>query len=132
MMELRLRREIFNPDFTLGKLYCDDSFVGYTCEDTEREGEKVYGRTAIPRGRYRVEISHSSRFGKDMPIVLDVPGFTGVRIHGGNTAADTLGCPLLGAERTSNGVRNCAGVNAHLMDLLRAALAVGEVWLTID
>jgi hypothetical protein len=131
-MELRLHREIFDPNFTLGSMYDDDAFLGYTCEDTEREGEKVYGRTAIPHGRYQVVISRSNRFGRDMPEVLGVPGFAGVRIHGGNTAADTLGCPLLGAERTRNGVRNCAGINAHLMDLLRAALTVGEVWLTID
>jgi hypothetical protein len=130
--ELRLHRDVFDPGFTLGVLYHDDAFLGYTCEDAEREGDKVYGKTAIPRGRYRVTISHSARFGKDMPEVHDVPGFSGVRIHGGNTAADTLGCPLLGSKRTNNGVRNCAAINEHLMDLLRAALAVGEVWLTID
>ena len=120
-----------------GKLYIDDLYFGETLEDTDRYleagGEKVQDDTAIPRGRYKVTVSMSNRFGRPMPEVHDVPGFTGVRIHGGNTTEDTAGCPLLGAVRTASGIANCKGVNERLMDRLHAAAARNEdVWLEVS
>lgn len=136
-MELHLQRDVLAQDFTLGTFSVDGTVLGYTCEDTDRHlengGTKVDGRTAIPRGRYEVILSFSNRFQKIMPEVLHVPGYAGVRIHGGNTAADTLGCPLLGEERTTNGVHNCAVVNLQLIELLRHAEERGEeIWLTVE
>ena len=73
-----------------GKLFVDKLFFGETLEDKDRylefDGDKVDGDTAIPRGRYRVTLSPSQRFGRVMPEIHDVPDFTGVRIHGGNYA----------------------------------------------
>ena len=73
-----------------GKLFVDKLFFGETLEDKDRylefDGDKVFGDTAIPRGRYRVTLSPSQRFGRVMPEIHDVPDFTGVRIHGGNYA----------------------------------------------
>jgi hypothetical protein len=113
-----------------GKLYIDGLYFGETLEDKDRfleAGEvKVDGDTAIPRGRYKVTLSLSQRFGRIMPEVHDVPGFSGVRIHGGNVEADTHGCPLLGAVRTAEGIANCKGVNDRLMERLEAALDRGE------
>lgn len=106
-MELRLVRKTKTsisktnaiPE-TIGELYVDGVFECYTLEDEERKlGEKVYGRTAIPCGTYKVIIDRSERFQCNMPHVLDVPGFAGVRIHAGNTDADTLGCILVGQEK---------------------------------
>ena len=62
----------------------------------EDDGAKVFGKTAIPRGKYRLITSESPRFGRILPEVLHVPGFTGIRIHGGNTAEDSHGCILVG------------------------------------
>lgn len=136
-MELRLHRDLCAPGYTLGKLYVDDAFLGYTCEDADRTletgGKKVYGKTAIPRGRYRVERRWWSRFSVTVPHLLDVPGFEGIYIHGGNDADDSLGCPLLGAQRTRDGVRDCAGVNHQLRAMVELAELNGEeVWITID
>ena len=115
-----------------GELYADDLLIGQTLEDPERE-EKIHGQTAIPRGRYKVTITFSNRFKKLMPYIHDVPGFDGVRIHGGNTETDTLGCPLLGTIRTGTGIAQCAGPNARLMDLLDAAEYCKEdVWLEVS
>lgn len=136
-MELRLHRDTCAPGFTLGKLYVDDDFLGYTCEDEDRQlesgGEKVYGKTAIPRGRYRVSRAYWSKFKVTVPHILDVPGFTGIYIHGGNNADDSFGCPLLGAVRTPDGVKDAKGVNQHLRDMIEMAeIAKEEVWITID
>ena len=120
-----------------GKFFVDKLFFGETLEDADRYleagGEKVDGDTAIPRGRYRVSLSMSRRFGRVMPEVHDVPGFSGVRIHGGNVEADTLGCPLLGQTRTSFGIANCKGVNDRLYVTLQAAEQRNEeVWLEVS
>lgn len=120
-----------------GKLFADRLFFGETLEDADRYletgGEKIDGDTAIPRGRYKVTLSMSRRFGRIMPEVHDVPGFSGVRIHGGNTEADTLGCPLLGQVRTASGISNCKGVNDRLYVTLQAAQQRGEdVWLEVS
>lgn len=99
-MKLRLFRDCFGPTFTLGTLAIDDKHECYTVEDFDRHleegGEKVYGRSAIPRGTYRVVITWSPKYRRRMPLLLDVPGFQGIRIHSGNTAEDSEGCIIVG------------------------------------
>jgi|688.fasta_scaffold461209_3 hypothetical protein len=130
-MNLELFRDA-EGRFNFGKLFVDGKYLGETLEDPERE-VKIDGDTAIPRGRYRVTLTMSNRFKRIMPYVHDVPGFEGVRIHGGNTEADTHGCPLLGAVRTLTGIAQCAGVNQRLIDLIDAATKRNEeVWLEIS
>ncbi len=101
-MKLKLVRESFGDTFTEGRLYINDEFECYTIEDTDRkleeEGEKVYGKTAIPKGNYRVNISMSPRFKKPLIEILNVPQFTGVRIHTGNSSANTEGCIIVGKD----------------------------------
>ena len=135
-MNIDIIRDLAERDRTFGKMFVDGKYFGETLEDTDRlleaDGEKIDGRTAIPRGRYKVSVTFSQRFQKPMPYVHDVPGFDGVRIHGGNTEADTCGCPLLGNIRTASGIAQCAGVNERLMNLLDACEDRGEdVWLTV-
>lgn len=122
-MKLRLVRDAQGEDCTFGKLYINGVYECETLEDTDREledegNEKIAGETAIPRGTYNVIIDFSQRFGKEMPHVLDVPQFTGIRIHPGNKAADTEGCILLGLVRTYNGVgRSVLAFNAFFPKL---------------
>lgn len=111
----------------------------WTCEDEIREQPgvpvdvwKVAARTAIPAGRYRVTIRHSHRFQRPMPYIENVPGFSGILIHPGNTAADTAGCLLVG--RTTNGVEIFQSIAAFkdLFQRIAADLAdEHEVFLTI-
>lgn len=96
-MELMLNRFKGTEKSTLGRFFTNGATECYTLEDVRRaDGVKVQDATAIPAGTYNVIIDASVRFKRDMPHVLDVPGFTGIRIHSGNTDADTDGCILLG------------------------------------
>ena len=103
-MNLELKRISFGEDYTVGKLSLDGRFLCYTLEDKVREviGEpvtswKVQDKTAIPVGVYPVIITMSARFKTRLPLLMDVPGFSGIRIHTGNSSKDTEGCILVGS-----------------------------------
>lgn len=127
---------------TLGKMYLDNVFFCQTCEDEDRFLErsiediserKVYGRTAIPRGRYRLLVTFSNRFQKPLPIVLDVPGFDGIRIHGGNRAENSHGCILVGKVRTSTGIAQCADSVQRIISQIEEGEEMGiETWLEVE
>jgi hypothetical protein len=94
-------------------MFINDKFFAYTLEDKDRGLKSTYnlpdilkmkikGVTAIPSGTYRIRLSVSNRFKRLMPEVIDVKGFAGVRIHGGNTHLNTEGCPLIARNRYVN------------------------------
>lgn len=96
-MELTLNRIFLGTVATIGELWVNDLHLCDTLEDRVRpEGEKVYGKTAIPEGTYEMVLSYSPRFKKILPEILNVPNFTGIRIHCGNSSADSSGCILVG------------------------------------
>ena len=95
-MLIEVKRFEFKDTYTVGKMYIDNIYECYTLEDVVRKGAKVNGQTAIPTGTYNLIINHSNRFNRDLPLLENVPNFTGVRIHSGNTSANTEGCILVG------------------------------------
>ncbi len=124
-MKLTVVRTDRLPNKTFGLLDIDGVFECFTLEDTDRKLEsnptaKVYGETAIPRGKYVVVIDFSHRFKQLMPHVLGVPLFDGIRIHPGNTAADTHGCILVGTSRTTEGLAASKMAYSKLMLKLSA------------
>lgn len=132
-MELKLVRDVSTADCTLGKLFVDGEFDCYTVEDVVRpDGVKIAGKTAIPAGRYRVVVNRSPRFGRELPLLENVPNFEGVRIHPGNTAADTEGCIIPGRIRRSDGVGESRLAFDKLFAALKDELAHGgEVWMSV-
>lgn len=129
MMRLHLKRQESQRGATPGDLFIDDSWACHTLEDEVREvsGQpvaswKVAGKTAIPRGEYPLVIDWSNRFQKYLPRLLDVEGFTGIRIHAGNTTAHTDGCILVGLARTNN-IPDFLGDSRRAMALLIPRLA---------
>jgi len=136
-MQMRLIREPSRGGATLGVLFLDQVFECFCVEDEIREvpGQaveawKVPGRTAIPQGRYHIALTHSQRFGRVLPLLDAVPGFTGIRIHPGNTAADTEGCILPGVGRNSSGVTGSRLAFGRLFE--RLVVPNGEHWITIE
>lgn len=100
-MNIKLVRKKGTKGFTEGRLYIDGEFECFTVEDEDRMldngGVKIQDRTAIPRGIYPITISMSTRFKKMLIEVKDVPNFTGIRIHSGNSSKDTEGCIIVGS-----------------------------------
>lgn len=126
-MKLKLTRIRMSPSGTIGSLTVDGQFECWTCEDTVRPpGVKIPGSTAIPFGEYRVTITRSARFGRDLPLLEQVPGFSGVRIHPGNTAEDTEGCILVGQDQREDGVGRSRIAFDLLFEKMRAAVRNGE------
>jgi len=131
-MQLVLQREVLSDKSTIGKLSVNEERLGWTLEDAVLPiGVKVYGKTAIPEGRFRVVIDRSARFKRLMPHILDVPGFEGVRIHAGNTSEDTEGCILIGLQKGVDSIGRSQAAMALFMPKLEAALQDGEVWIDI-
>jgi len=132
---LRIDRKWLTPQSTIGELTVDGVFECFTLEDVVRVGDifqvKVPGATAIPEGRYPVKVSFSPRFKRELPEILDVPDFTGVRIHPGNVAADTDGCVLVGRARAVDRVLQSVDAFVALFDKIRVGLHGGPVMLTI-
>lgn len=132
-MNLKILRKEFTPASTIGDLYVDSHFFCFTLEDVAREtGVKIPGKTAIPPGQYEVVIDFSNRFQKNMPHILNVPMFDGIRIHAGNTAADTEGCPLLGMTKDKDFVGKSKLAFEAFMPRLSEGLRTGKVFITIE
>lgn len=87
---------------------------------------KIIGKTAIPTGRYRILITRSRRFGRWLPLLLNVKGFEGIRIHAGNKPEDTKGCILLGFNRRKGYVLDSTRCVLTLVKMMTEAIAKGE------
>ena len=129
-MKLQLKRLHRKPEYTIGKLYIDGVYFCDTVEDVDRGlysymnvGEiskiKVKDETAIPYGKYKVRLSMSPRFKKILPEIMNVPGFTGVRIHNGNWASDSSGCIIVGKNTVKGGVTQSKVTMSKLMEKLK-------------
>ncbi len=106
-MRLTLIRIANRPTYCIGKLYVDGVLFSDVIEDTDRglddamtEEEimkkKVKGDTAIPTGIYQITLTYSPKYKRIMPLINNVKGFSGIRIHSGNTSKDTEGCLIVG------------------------------------
>ena len=129
-MKLEVKRHYKGPQYTIGRMYADGVYLCDTLEDTVRpDGKKIAGQTAIPAGTYPVRITYSPRFKKMLPMLDNVPNFTGVRIHTGNTAEDTEGCILVGYNRVKGRVCDSRAAFRRLFALLEKA---GQIEIKIS
>lgn len=125
-MKLTLQRSPSTSACTIGQLSIDGVHECFTLEDVVRPGPKVFGQTAIPAGTYQVVITFSPHFQRELPLLVNVPGFEGVRIHPGNTTADTEGCILVGMDRLAESIGRSRIAFDALFPKLQAAIASGQ------
>lgn len=140
-MKLTLKRIALRPTYTIGKLYIDDVYFCDTIEDTVRDlnkngkfdnGEKkVHSKTAIPYGIYEIKWTYSPRFKKYTPQLMNVPLFEGIRIHAGNTSADTEGCLILGKNKQVGKVLNSRATINKFYPIIKEACSNGKVTIEI-
>lgn len=123
-MVINVKRIYKGAGYTVGRLFLDGTYFCDTLEDRDRglssdmsaeeiAKMKVAGETAIPTGTYdvtldvvspRFAVRKTYRFCSGrLPRLIDVPGFSGILIHAGNTAKDSSGCILVGVN-SSKGV----------------------------
>ena len=136
-MKLTLERKWPKSTYTIGNLYINGQYFCNTLEDVDRGltqdmdentifDIKVKGQTAIPKGTYTLSWSYSPRFKKYMLAVNNVPGFSGIRIHAGNTDKDTEGCILVG-KNTKVGQLTCSRATLmQLNEIVKAAIHGGQ------
>jgi hypothetical protein len=129
-MELLLKRIARKPTYTIGRLFINKNYFCDVLEDYDRiyfGGSKVAGKTAIPCGRYEVVLNnYSPKFGNKepyktlcggcVPLIANVPNFSGVRIHIGNSEHDTDGCPLVGRNTVVGRITDSKATFVMLMD----------------
>ena len=134
-MEMKLTRIAKRKGYTIGRLEVDGQYLCDTLEPTWRDlhhgARKLRGQTAIPEGRYPVVVTLSPRFKRWLPLLWGVPQFEGVRIHAGNTPADTEGCILPGENRRRGMVLNSRAALGRVMALLDGRKPGEAAWLTI-
>lgn len=119
-MKLTLKRVAYQPTYTIGKLYIDGKYFCDTLEDPPRE-VKIMNETCIPAGNYQVIINLSNRFKHMMPLLLNVPGFEGIRIHAGNNASHTSGCILVGKNSIVGQLTDSKAIYDKLFAVLQSA-----------
>lgn len=142
-MELKVKRVALKSDYTIGRLYVNGEFFSDTLEDAVRD-TKIYGKTAIPCGTYKITMDVVSPKFKDrswakpyngkLPRLIDVPNYEGVLIHVGNTAEDTSGCLLVGQNKIKGQLVNSTQTFMSLMEkhLLPAKNRNENITITIE
>ena len=128
-MNIELNRITRKLSYTIGRLFVDGKYFCDTledrCRDLDKE-KKVMNETAIPEGTYEVIVNVSARFKRKPPLLLDVPHFSGIRIHRGNTDKDTSGCILVGENKQPGRVINSTLYELRLTEMVEKAMLTGE------
>ena len=142
--DLYLTRQTLQTDRTFGEITWEQKHLCWTLEDEDRglhsqmtpeeiKEFKVYGKTAIPAGRYQLELLWSPHFKKQMVHLINVTGYSGVLLHGGNTEADSLGCPLCAFNKYEDQGRIQGSAEAKIFAIVKDQISKGiEMYITIN
>jgi hypothetical protein len=114
-----------------GSYFCDtlediDRNLTQSMSVAEIKRVKIPHETAIPTGVYKVIVNMSPAKKRLLPRLLDVPGFSGILIHRGNTKSDTSGCILVGENKVKGKVINSTQYEKRLVEILSEVQERGE------
>lgn len=136
-MKLVLKRKYFKSNYTIGHLYINDKYFCDTLEDKNRDlnkngkfdnGEyKVPNETCIPFGEYEIKMTYAPKFKRELPWLQNVPNFTGILIHSGNTHKHTSGCILVGENTIVGQVCKTKQYEKELVKLIKEAISNNEI-----
>ena len=146
MIILTVERRWPKADYTIGNFYVNGEKLCNTLEDTDRglvssmptgiiQSKKVKGKTAIPKGTYKVILTYSQKFkgrawikkwGNRTPELLGVKGFTAIRIHPGTDSSSTDGCVLAGDNTIKGKLTNSQKRFNELMEIIVSRIDAGE------
>lgn len=128
-MELLLERKYLKSNYTISNLSVNGKFYCNVIEDVVRDfnkngtfdcGEfKISGHTAIPYGEYEIKVTYSPKFKRELPLLLDVKHFEGIRIHRGNTEKDSSGCLIPGENKKKGMVLNSTKYELELTKMIK-------------
>jgi hypothetical protein len=119
MIKLLLQRKIYKKKYVIGNLFVNSFLLCNTLENAECK---------IPKGTYKVKVTMSSKFGRKLPELLNVPSRTAIRIHRGNTAKDTRGCILVGINDKIGWLSRSAQYEQRIIELVRQ---YRQCWATV-
>ena len=136
-MKLRLERRYRCNNYCIDKLYINNEYFSDALEDPDRsltdsmsleeiKRIKIKDNTCIPYGTYNVTITYSPRFKRNLPLINNIKGFDGIRVHSGNTPQDTEGCVLLGFNKIKGQVIDSKVTVNKFIDIVQKALNKGE------
>lgn len=133
-IEYVLTRKEFTEKSTIGELTLEGKHQCYILEDKTRKPDekKVFGKTAIPYGRYQIIITQSAKFKRLLPLLVNVPGYEGIRIHKGNSDLDSEGCLIVGSSKAKDWVSGSKDAFDVIFPQLQKQLAEGsKIFVTI-
>ena len=118
-MKIKVDRIYKGESYTIGKMYLNGEYFCDTLEDAIRP-VKIPNETAIPAGTYKVEVTYSPRFKRNLPLLIDVPNYTGIRIHNGSNKDHTSGCILVGFNTAKGKLTDSRKTSDQLTNLLKS------------
>ena len=118
-MKIKVDRIYKGESYTIGKMYLNGEYFCDTLEDAIRP-VKIPNETAIPAGIYKVEVTYSPRFKRNLPLLVDVPNYTGIRIHNGSNKDHTSGCILVGFNTSKGILSDSRKISDQLTSLLES------------
>ena len=154
-MEILVHRKYKKAEYTISNLYIDGEWVCNILEDADRglddgmelwkiKNKKIPNRTAIPTGRYEIDMSTvSPRFSQKqfymdvcqgkLPRLKNVKGFEGILIHTGNDETHSSGCLLVGLNKVRGKLTDSKETFKKIYALMSEAHANGEtIYINIE
>lgn len=151
-MEIKVDRKWKKEKYTIGRLYINNEFICNTIEDTDRgltqsmseeeiKSKKIYGKTAIPSGRYKILMNVvSPKFSQKefymnvckgkVPRLEGIKSFSGVLIHSAATADNVEGCIGVGFNTEIGRLTSIKEAFEKVYSKLSSSKE--DIWITIE